>query len=158
IDGRKLSDDELVVNCLSLLLGAVVTTSQAISATLMGLAEQHAGEGWWPPGTPVQLAVEEALRWSSPVTHFMRRAVRDTTICGEQISAGQAITAWLGSANRDETCFEQPYVLDLRRAPNRHVAFGVGPHRCLGSHLARLMLRESYTELISGIESYEIAG
>lgn len=158
IDGRKLTDDELVVNCLSLLLGAVVTTSHVISATLIGLAEQHGGEGRWSPDTPAPLAVEEGLRWSSPVTHFMRRARHDTTIGGERIRAGQAITAWLGSANRDETCFEQPYTLDLRRTPNRHVAFGAGPHRCLGSHLARLMLRESYLELMSGIESFEIAG
>jgi cytochrome P450 len=158
IDGRKLTDDELVLNCLSLLLGAVVTTSHAISATFIGLAEQHGGEGRWSPDTPVQFAVEEALRWSSPVTHFMRRARHDTRMHGERIQAGEAVTAWIGSANRDETCFAQPYTVDLGRSPNRHVTFGVGPHRCLGGHLARLMLRESYAELIGGIESFEIAG
>lgn len=158
VEGRRLTDDELVLNCLSLLLGAVVTTSQVISATFMGLAEQHGGEGHWSLATPVQPAVEEALRWSSPVTHFMRRARRDTTIYGEKIQAGEAVTAWIGSANRDETVFERPHEIDLGRAHNRHVAFGVGPHRCLGSHLARLMLRESFTELIASIESFELAG
>jgi cytochrome P450 len=158
VEGHRLTDDELVLNCLSLLLGAVVTTSQVISATFMGLAEQHGGEGHWSLATPVQPAVEEALRWSSPVTHFMRRARRDTTIYGEIIQAGEAVIAWIGSANRDETVFERPHEIDLGRAHNRHVAFGVGPHRCLGTHLARLMLRESFTELIASIESFELAG
>lgn len=158
VEGRRLTDDELVLNCLSLLLGAVVTTSQVVSSTFMGLAGQQGGEGHWPPGTPVQPAVEEALRWSSPVTHFMRRACRDTRMYGQRIQAGEAVTAWIGSANRDETVFERPYEIDLRRAPNRHVVFGVGPHRCLGTHLARLMLRESFTELIARIEAFELAG
>jgi len=158
VEGRRLTDDELVLNCLSLLLGAVVTTSQVISATFMGMAEQQGGEGHWAPDTPVQSAVEEALRWSSPVTHFMRRAGRDTRMYGERIRAGEAVAAWIASANRDETVFERPYTIDLRRAPNRHVVFGVGPHRCLGTHLARLMLRESFTELIARIEAFELAG
>jgi cytochrome P450 len=158
VEGRRLTDDELVLNCLSLLLGAVVTTSQVISATFMGMAEQQGGEGRWAPDTPVQLAVEEALRWSSPVTHFMRRACHDTRMYGERIRAGEAVTAWIASANRDETVFERPYTIDLRRAPNRHVVFGVGPHRCLGTHLARLMLRESFAELMARIEAFELAG
>jgi cytochrome P450 len=157
IEGRRLTDKELLLNCLSLLLGAVVTTSQAISATLIALAEQHGGEGRWSRATPVQAAVEEALRWSSPVTHFMRRASRQTEMHGQRIQAGDAITAWIASANRDETVFERPYVLDLRRSPNRHIAFGNGPHRCLGSHLARLMLRHSFEALITSIESFELA-
>jgi cytochrome P450 len=158
IAGRRLTDEELTLNCLSLLLGAVVTTSQAITATLVALAEQHGGEGRWPSGQPVQTAVEEALRWSSPVTHFMRRARRDIEMHGEKIRAGDAVTAWIASANRDETVFELPYKLDLGRSPNRHVAFGNGPHRCLGSHLARLMLTESFEELIGSIECFELAG
>ncbi len=158
IDGRRLTDEELLLNCLSLLLGAVVTTSQAISATFIGLAEHHGGEGHWSLQTPVRAAVEEALRWSSPVIHFMRRARRDVEMRGQQIRAGDAVTAWIASANRDEEVFEQPYVLDLLRAPNQHLAFGSGYHLCLGSHLARLMLRESFQELIAAIESFELAG
>jgi cytochrome P450 len=158
VDGRPLTDQELLSNCLSLLLGAVVTTSHAISATLMTLAEQLGGEGHWSRATPVQSTVEEALRWSSPVTHFMRRARRDVEIHGQTIRAGDAVTAWIASANRDENVFERPYVLDLSRSPNPHMAFGNGPHRCLGSHLARLMLRQAFDELISRIESFEIVG
>jgi cytochrome P450 len=158
VSGRRMTDKELLLNCLSLLLGAVVTTSHAISATLAGLAEQHGGEGHWPRGTSVQTVVEEALRWSSPVTHFMRRAHRDVKLHGETIQAGDAVTAWIASANRDEAVFEQPYALDLGRTPNRHVTFGYGPHRCLGNNLARLMLRQSFEELFTIAESFEVAG
>jgi cytochrome P450 len=156
--GRRLTDEELLLNCLSLLLGAVVTTSHAISATLAGLAGQHGGEGRWPRDASVQIVVEEALRWSSPVTHFMRRAHRDVKLHGETIQAGDAVTAWIASANRDEAVFERPYALDLARTPNRHVTFGYGPHRCLGNNLARLMLRQSFEELFSIVGSFEIAG
>jgi cytochrome P450 len=101
---------------------------------------------------------EEALRWASPVTHFMRRARQDTEICGQAIRAGDAITAWIASANRDEDTFAYPYELDFARDPNRHVTFGAGPHICLGRNLARLMLWHSFDELMSCIESFELAG
>lgn len=158
IDGRRMNDEELLVNCLSLLLGAVVTTSQTINATFIALAELNRGEGRWPTGIPVAAAVEEALRWSSPVTHFMRRARRDVEMHGEKIRAGDAVTAWIASANRDEAVFERPYMLDFERSPNQHVTFGYGVHRCLGTHLARLMLQESFDELGASIESFELAG
>ncbi len=157
IGGRRMTDEELMSNCLSVLLGAVVTTSHAITATLLALTEQYSGEGRWPDDMPIQTAVEEALRWSSPVNHFMRRARHDTEISGQKIAAGEPVTAWIASANRDESTFERPYELDFSRTPNRHVAFGSGPHLCLGSHLARLMLQNSFEELIASIESFELA-
>lgn len=158
VDGRALTEDELLLNCLSLLLGAVVTTSQAASATLIALAERHGGEGRWPHGTPLEGLVDEALRWSSPVLHFMRRAKVDVELHGTTIRAGQAVTAWIASANRDETTFERPFEFDPARSPNPHVTFGSGPHRCIGSNLARLMLRESFAELMTVTESFELAG
>jgi cytochrome P450 len=158
IAGSRLTDEELLFNCLSLLLGAVVTTSQAISATLIEVAAQHGGEGRWPQDVPVESVAEEALRWSSPVTHFMRRARHDVEMHDTKIRAGDAVTAWIASANRDEAVFASPYTLDLGRSPNHHVAFGYGPHRCLGSNLARLMLREALAELIACVESFELAG
>lgn len=157
VDGRHLNDDELLYNCLSLLLGAVVTTSHAISATLAGLAEQLGGEGRLPRGAPTQLAVEEFLRWSSPVTHFMRRARRDVQMYDTTIRAGDPVTAWIASANRDETAFNQPYTIDLHRSPNRHVAFGNGPHRCVGGNLARLILRQAIDQITEKIDAFEIA-
>jgi cytochrome P450 len=158
INGKPLTDQEIWLNCLSLLLGAVVTTTQAISATLIAQAEQNGGEGHWKGDTPVPSTVDESLRWASPVTHFMRRASRDVDLHGETIRAGDAVTAWIGSANRDAAVFDRPFKLDLERTPNRHVAFGSGPHLCLGNQTARLMLRESFDELIAVIDSYELAG
>jgi cytochrome P450 len=157
-EGRPLTDMELLVNCVSLILGAVVTTSHAISATLIALADQHDGEGRWPERLELKSAVEEALRWSSPVTHFMRHARRDTEIQDTKIRAGEAVTAWIASANRDESMFADPYALDLERAPNRHITFGSGSHLCLGSNLARVMLQHSFSELRSRIEAFEVAG
>ncbi len=157
IAGKRMTDAELLSNCLSVLLGAVVTTSHVINATLIALTELGDGEGYWPGPMASHSAVEEALRWSSPVVHFMRRARHDTEICGQKIAAGDAVTAWIASANRDENAFERPYDLDFKRTQNRHIAFGAGPHTCLGSHLARLMLRTSFEELTTSIETFELA-
>jgi cytochrome P450 len=157
IAGSRMTDAELLSNCLSLLLGAVVTTSHVINATMIALTELGNGEGHWPDPMAAHSAVEETLRWSSPVLHFMRRARHDTEICGQKIPAGDAVTAWIASANRDENAFERPYDIDFERTPNRHVAFGAGPHTCLGSHIARLMLRVSFEELSASIETFELA-
>ena len=158
INSRPLTDYAIVVNCLSLLLGSVVTTSQAISATMIALTERHHGEGRWPRAGAVAGLVEEALRWSSPVTHFMRRATSDVELHGVRISAGEPVTAWIASANRDETAFSRPYAFDPTRSPNRHLAFGAGVHLCLGANLARLMLRVAFEELAGTLESFETAG
>lgn len=157
VDGRRMTDYEILANCLSLLLGAVVTTSHVINATITVLTEMHGGEGRWPENPSMHSMVEESLRWSSPVTHFMRRARHDTEIRGQKINEGDAVTAWIASANRDESTFTRPYELDFTRDPNRHIAFGVGPHICLGRNLARLMLWHSFDQLIGSIESFELA-
>lgn len=157
VGARRMNDDELLTNCLSLLLGAVVTTSHVISATMIALTEINAGEGRWPSSPSLEAMVEEALRWSSPVTHFMRRARHDTEIRGQKISEGDAVTAWIASANRDERTFARAYELDFGRVPNRHITFGAGAHICLGRNLARLMLRHSFEQLTAAIESFELA-
>jgi cytochrome P450 len=158
VDSRRLTHEELLLNCLSLLVGAVVTTSQAVSATLIALAERGGGQGRWTQSTAVPTMVEEALRWSSPVTHFMRRARRDVELHGLTIRAGEPVTCWIASANRDERVFGRPYELDLTRAPNRHLTFGSGPHHCIGAPTARLVLRAVFEELITNIECFELAG
>jgi cytochrome P450 len=88
----------------------------------------------------------------------MRRARKDTEICGQKINEGDAVTAWIGSANRDESAFARPYEIDFGRVPNRHIAFGAGPHICLGRNLGRLMLWHSFEQLMASIESFELAG
>jgi cytochrome P450 len=158
IDGAPLDENAVAVNCLSLLLGAVVTTSQVISSLMLALAEQHGGEGRWPAGGSVAALVEEGLRWSSPVIHFMRRARRDVELHGVTLRAGDAVTAWIASANRDESAFDRPYALDPARSPNRHLAFGTGPHLCLGANLARLVLATAFRRLMAVVETFEIAG
>lgn len=158
VDGQNLTEQELLFNCLSIIVGAVVTTSQAASATLLALADQNAGEGRWPSNVSMDAFVEEALRWSSPVTHFMRRARRDVELHGRIIHAGEAVTAWIASGNRDETVFGRPYAFDTSRRPNRHISFGSGPHRCVGAPLARLMLKLVFSELFAAIECFEVAG
>lgn len=157
VRGRRLADDEVIVNCYSLLLGAAVTTSQAITASLIGLAEQGGGTGRWSPDTDVAGAVEEALRWSSPTMHFMRYAARDLVLRNVKINAGDAVTAWIASANRDELIFDRPYLFDPTRTPNRHVAFGNGPHRCVGQNLARLTLRVVFEDFFAKLDSFELA-
>lgn len=157
VGGRRMTDHELLANCLSLLLGAVVTTSHVISALVIALTEAHGGEGRWPDRPSLPPMIEEALRWASPVTHFMRRARHDTEIGGQAISAGDAVTAWIASANRDERTFARAYALDFGRVPNRHVTFGAGPHICLGRNLGRLMLWHSFAQLMSSIDAFELA-
>jgi cytochrome P450 len=88
----------------------------------------------------------------------MRRARQAVELHGKTICAGDAVTAWIASGNRDETVFGQPYMFDAERRPNRHFAFGSGPHRCIGAPLARLMLRLMFHELFTQIESFELAG
>jgi cytochrome P450 len=97
-------------------------------------------------------AVEEIVRWATPVIHFRRTAVADAVIGGQEIAAGDKVVMWFNSANRDESVFDHPYVFDVRRTPNEHVGFGAGgPHFCLGANLARreitVMLREIFRQL-----------
>ena len=83
-------------------------------------------------------AVEEIVRWATPVIHFRRTATRDTVLRGQKIAEGQKVVLWYASGNRDEDAFENPFAFDVRRTPNDHVGFGgPGPHYCLGAHLAR---------------------
>jgi cytochrome P450 len=111
-----------------------------------------------PDESAVALAVEEGLRWSSPANHFMRYAVADTELSGVPVPAGSAVVAWLGAANRDERVFDEPYRFDVRRTPNRHVAFGFGPHYCIGAPLARIALRLFFSEVVALVDRFELAG
>ncbi|WP_377267733.1 cytochrome P450 [Peterkaempfera sp. SMS 1(5)a] len=157
--GRRLRHEEIVYNCYSLLLGANVTTPHAIAAMVLALIE-HPDQYRRLLADPALIpgAVEEGLRWSSPANHFMRYAVRDLELGGRQIAAGDALVTWLGSANRDEEAFTDPYRFDVARRPNRHVAFGFGPHYCIGAPLARLSLGLLFEELTSLIEEFTVAG
>lgn len=104
-------------------------------------------------------AVEEMLRWATPIHHFRRTATRDVEFGGASIAAGDKVSTWFVSGNRDEELFPDPDRFDIARSPNRHMAFGPGgPHHCLGSHLARLEIRIVFEELLRRGVEFELAG
>ena len=104
-------------------------------------------------------AVEEIVRWASPVIHFRRSATADTEIAGQPIADGDKVVVWYNSANRDDAVFDDPYRFDVRRSPNEHVGFGAGgPHFCLGAHLARLEITVMFRELFRRLPDIEVTG
>ncbi|MGP3983828.1 cytochrome P450 [Streptomyces sp. KR80] len=158
-DGRRLRHDEIVYNCYSLLLGANVTTPHAIASTVLALIE-HPDEYRRLLADPALVpgAVDEGLRWSSPANHFMRYAVHDLVLQDVPIKQGDALVTWLGSANRDDEVFPDPYRFDITRRPNRHVAFGFGPHYCIGAPLAKIALNLLFEEITRVVGEFAVAG
>ena len=105
----------------------------------------------------VPSAVEEVLRFASPVQLDPRRATRDVELCGEKVRQGEMVISWLGSANRDESVFREPDRFDIGRKENRHVAFGFGTHYCLGSNLARLEAQIALRALLVHTKSFALS-
>jgi cytochrome P450 len=103
-------------------------------------------------------AIEEMLRWTTPVRHFLRTATEDAEIGGARVRAGECLALFFDSANRDETVFPNAAVFEIGRTPNPHVAFGAGPHFCLGHQLARLEMRAVFNELLPRLRALELAG
>ena len=103
-------------------------------------------------------AVEEMLRWWTPVMHFRRTAVSDTTLSGVDIRAGDKVVAWFSAANRDPSVFADPDGFDVSRAPNDHLTFGHGPHFCLGAHLARVQMRAMFGAVLDMLGEVSLAG
>lgn len=138
IDGDRLDDNEFAMFWLMLIVAGNETTRSAISGATIALV-QHDLWGWLAAHPEaMDTAIDELLRYVSPVMHFRRTATRDTTLGDQTVRAGDKVIVWYGAANRDPAVFEDPHQLDLRREHNPHLAFGVGAHFCLGSHLARL--------------------
>jgi cytochrome P450 len=106
----------------------------------------------------ISTAVDEMLRWVTPVNSFMRTATREYQLRGKKIKAGDAVLLLFGSANRDEEVFEDPFSFKVNRKPNPQIAFGYGAHACLGQHLAKMELRAFFRELIARVERVELAG
>lgn len=146
-EGRAMSVGETVSNCYSMLLGANVTTPHAPSFAFDHLIGTPALDDWAAHPELIMTGVEEALRWASPITYFMRYASTDVELSGTVVRAGDPVVVWIASANRDESVFPDPFVFDIRRKPNRHIAFGAGPHHCVGHSVARVTLRLLFAEL-----------
>ena len=103
-------------------------------------------------------AVEEVVRWSTPVNHMKRKLTRDYELRGQKLRAGESLAMFYGSANRDEEIFEAPFEFRIDRDPNRHLGFGIGEHFCLGANLARRSQRALFDELVQRMEWAELAG
>ena len=150
IDGDHLSDMDFNLFFLLLAVAGNETTRNAISHGLNAFLENP--DQWdalvEDPEGRMDGAVEEVLRWASPVLFFRRNATRDFDLHGHEIREGDKIALWYISANRDEDVFDDPFRFDIERSPNPHIAFGGGgPHFCLGSQLARLEIRALFDEL-----------
>jgi cytochrome P450 len=155
----RLSDDELRNFFLLLFTAGSETTRKAIAGGILELAARPADLALLrrePARLP--LAIEEIVRWTSPSVYKRRTATRDATLHGRTIRAGDKVTVWEMSANRDERAFAEPFRFDLARDPNPHLGFGFGPHYCLGANLARLEIRVMLEELLPRTAALELAG
>ena len=159
IDGEKLTDEEVLFFCFLLIVAGNETTRNATSGGMLALMnhpEQRAKLLARPELLPT--AIEEILRWVSPVTHMARLATRDVEMRGVTIKAGDKVVMWYPAVNRDEDIFPNPDVFDIERTPNDHLAFGIGEHFCLGAGFARLELRVMFEELFRRLPAMEPAG
>jgi len=158
-DGIPLTPTDFDNYFLLLVVAGNETTRQAISHSMKALIDNPDQMAYLRANPDKsQVAVEELLRWASPVYHFRRTATRDVEMRGQQIKKGDKVVMWFASGNRDEDAFTDPYRLDLARFPNNHMSFGVGPHACLGSNLARLEIRIMFETLLPRLNSIARAG
>jgi cytochrome P450 len=156
----QLSDLELDMFFLILSIAGSETTRNVISQGLVALLDHpDAAARLRAAGAVSDTAVDELIRWASPVTSFGRTVTRDVELAGRLLRAGDRITLWFPSANFDERAFRDPFAFDIDRTPNRHVAFGAGgPHFCLGAHLARREIRTMFEQLLGRTTSIERIG
>ena len=158
---HKLTPGELGSFFLLLVVAGNETTRNAISHGMRALTEYPDQRAIWSADLEgvSPTAVEEIVRWSTPVIHFRRTAVADVVVGGREIAAGQKVVMFYNSANRDERAFPDPYHFDVTRTPNEHAGFGAGgPHFCLGANLARREIRVMFEELFRRIPDIEISG
>ncbi|AGB21426.1 cytochrome P450 [Mycobacterium sp. JS623] len=159
IDGEPLSDVDTASYYVIVASAGHDTTKDAISGGLLALIENPSElERLRQNMDLMPTAVEEMIRWTTPVKEFMRTAAEDTVIRGVPIAKGESVYLAYVSGNRDEEVFDEPFRFDVSRDPNKHVAFGYGVHFCLGAALARMEMNSLYTELIPRLESIELAG
>ena len=159
IDGELIPEKEAISYYAITATAGHDTTSSTAAGGLLALI-QNPGELAKLKADPslIPQAVEEMIRWVTPVKHFMRTATEDCEIGGKHVKAGDGLALFYWSGNRDEAVFDEPFSFKVDRANNPQVAFGNGIHLCLGLHLARMELRILFTELLSRLESVELAG
>ncbi|OBI73146.1 cytochrome P450 [Mycobacterium sp. E740] len=159
VDGEPLSDMDTASYYVIVASAGHDTTKDAISGGLLALIENPGELDRLRQDLDLMpLAVEEMIRWSTPVKEFMRTAAADTSVRGVPIAKGESVYLAYVSGNRDEEVFDEPFRFDVGRDPNKHVSFGYGVHFCLGAALARMEMNSFFTELVPRLESIELAG
>lgn len=159
INGQPLGDLETMSYYILVATAGHDTTSSTIAGGLLALAE-NPDQLALLQREPQRLnaAIDEMLRWVSPVQHFMRTAMQDVELRGKQIRKGDALQLLYVSANRDEDVFADPFRFDITRENNKHLAFGHGAHLCVGQHLARMEIRAFFAELLRRLDHLELGG
>jgi cholest-4-en-3-one 26-monooxygenase len=159
IDGQPLNPVELLSYYFLLVVAGNETTRNAMTGGMLAFLE-HPAEWDRLRRDPALLdpAVEEVVRWTTPVIQFCRTATSDYVLRGTTIRRGQSVCLFYASANRDEDVFPDPFVFRVNREPNPHIGFGQGEHLCLGAHLARLELRHAFAQLRERLRHCELAG
>lgn len=160
VDGEPMADDHVAMMWYLFLVAANETTRSTLTGAIRALTD-------WPDQRELLLSdidthlpgfVEETLRMNNAVLHFRRTATRDVELGGAQIKAGDKVLLWYPSGNRDEAVFTDPDRFDLTRSPNLHLAFGVGPHFCLGARLGRLSVAATLRELLTRLPDIAVSG
>ncbi|NUS91856.1 MAG: cytochrome P450 [Nocardia sp.] len=159
IDGEPLTGDEQRMFLSLIIAAGSETTRNSIALGMSALAvDRRAWQALHRDRDLVPAAVEEVLRWASSTPYNRRTATRDVEIGGRRIAAGDKVTLWWASANRDEAVFDHPDTFDIGRARNPHLAFGRGAHFCLGAALARLEMRVMFDVLLDRVERLDTTG
>ena len=161
VEGESLTEQELGSFFVLLVVAGNETTRNAISHGMKALCDHPEQRAIWAADFEgvAPTAVEEIVRWATPVIHFRRTATRDAELRGQRIREGQKVVLWYCSGNRDEAVFDKPFRFDVRREPNEHVGFGgPGPHFCLGAHLARREITVMFREILQRLPDLQVVG
>jgi len=159
VHGGAMGELETVSYYITMAVAGHDTTAAAMAGGCLALAERP--DQWMQLRQHPELlrtAADEIIRWVTPIKHFMRTATRDVDLGGQRVLSGEAISMFYLSGNRDEGVFGDPFEFRVDRTPNRHLAFGFGPHVCLGMALSRLELSALFGEMLRRVERMQIAG
>ena len=155
VGGSPFGLDQIISDCLLVLDGGAETTRTVIARTLLDLADRPDAWAALKAGTDIETAVEEFIRWVTPIHNMCRTAAADAEVAGQTVREGQQLVMMYPSANRDPRHFDDPEAYDVARSPNNHIAFGFGTHFCLGAALARLEILIFFERLLERVARIE---
>jgi len=158
VDGDRLDDESIIMESLLILIGGDETSRHVMTDGMLALLEHPEQQAVLRDDpAAIEVAVEELLRWVSPIKNMARTVTRDLELGGQTLHEGEQVILMYPSANRDASVFDDPDRFDVRRDPNPHLAFGFGPHFCLGASLARLELKVMFSELARRLPDLHLA-